>query len=513
MWWCESTYKVGRHRALPETAAEAVEISAARNEYEPFQLVLYPTVPLRNVVIRLDNWIKQGEEATLLSAHNLEVRLVEYVVVHAPSDPGGAAGLYPDPLLPLPQDLVLSPGQQQPLWITVYVPKTQPAGLYEGWIRVEAEGLSQILSIPVRLRVHDFTLPDVTHTRTLYEVALPSRWHGPLNDAEHQRVWNLYMENFRRHRVSPQMPHRYAPIRWQWDTADFVLDFQAFDRAMSEYVDDFGFNAFVFMDEPWTLLGAGRFEPQYNALLARLLSQIAAHLRQKGWMEKAFTYWIDEPPDSLIPFVREGMQAHLVAAPDLKRLLTREPLPALYGLVDVWVPLAVISIFNQTASRWWERMQAGEEVWWYVCTYPKWPVPNYFIDHPAITHRIRAWLAERFGIQGDLYWDVNWYRDRKFQPVNPWTQTTVLDELGQPMGNGDGVLLYPPVREPPTAPVVAGPIDSIRWELVREGLEDREYFWLLDQFQQPPCGNGDSIILQSWQSQECELKLSAWHWA
>jgi hypothetical protein len=50
---------------------------------------------------------------------------------------------------------------------------------------------------------------------------------------------------------------------------------------------------------------------------------------------------------------------------------------------------------------------------------------------------------------------------------------------GHNWGNGDGMLLYPPVKEPPDQPVIKGPTNSIRWELLREGLEDREYFWLL----------------------------------
>jgi hypothetical protein len=50
---------------------------------------------------------------------------------------------------------------------------------------------------------------------------------------------------------------------------------------------------------------------------------------------------------------------------------------------------------------------------------------------------------------------------------------------GNLWGNGDGFLLYPPCPEPSDTPVVAPPVVSIRWELLRDGLEDRELFWLL----------------------------------
>jgi hypothetical protein len=50
-------------------------------------------------------------------------------------------------------------------------------------------------------------------------------------------------------------------------------------------------------------------------------------------------------------------------------------------------------------------------------------------------------------------------------------------------GNGDGRFLYPPRRKPgPEQPAsLEGPISSCRWENLRDGMEDYEYFWLLKQ--------------------------------
>jgi hypothetical protein len=52
-------------------------------------------------------------------------------------------------------------------------------------------------------------------------------------------------------------------------------------------------------------------------------------------------------------------------------------------------------------------------------------------------------------------------------------------------GNGDGRFVYPPDSEtlgplgPLGPPAVEGPVNSIRWEMLREGMEDYEYLWLL----------------------------------
>jgi len=51
-----------------------------------------------------------------------------------------------------------------------------------------------------------------------------------------------------------------------------------------------------------------------------------------------------------------------------------------------------------------------------------------------------------------------------------------------PWGNGDGRFVYPPVAAAsahPAAPVLEGPVDSIRWEMLRDGIEDYEYFAIL----------------------------------
>ena len=484
LWWCEATYKVGRERPVPTNSSPGISIAAARNEFEPFQLVFRPATPLTNVSVALSDLVyADGPGVSPIAATNIEVLWVDYVPVVTPSEPGGVPGPYPDPLPPLSQPFALTNTENQPLWFTVYVSRDAPAGRYEGTVTVETE-LGRC-TMPLQLRVFNFGLPDVTHTRTAYGVTLDNYWHALETAADFDTVWDLYMQNLRRHRISPYMPHARAPIRWQMLAGGGGLyhDFTAFTAAMSRYLDEFNFNSFKLLDEPWTLNDYPRFSPEFNRLFAQLLGPMLTYLHERGWADKAYTYWIDEPdlnqPD-VVALVQDGMRAHLEAVPDLRRLLTYAPDARLHNLVDIWVPMVGESVFQPAAVA--ERLALGEEVWWYVCTYPKAPLPNNFIDHPALAPRIRAWLAEKYGLTGELYWNVAYYRNRDDgQPVNPWQQTTLYTPTGESVGNGDGVLLYPPVRTPPGTPVVAGPINSLRWELLREGLEDREYFWLLRQ--------------------------------
>jgi hypothetical protein len=54
----------------------------------------------------------------------------------------------------------------------------------------------------------------------------------------------------------------------------------------------------------------------------------------------------------------------------------------------------------------------------------------------------------------------------------------------RPWGNGDGRFIYPPLAAADpgasgSGPVLDGPVDSIRWEMLRDGIEDYEYMVIL----------------------------------
>ncbi|MCX8053438.1 MAG: DUF4091 domain-containing protein, partial [Armatimonadetes bacterium] len=83
-------------------------------------------------------------------------------------------------------------------------------------------------------------------------------------------------------------------------------------------------------------------------------------------------------------------------------------------------------------------------------------------------------ITWRYGLNGILYWNTTYW------PENPWRtpDSRTPDGKGS-WGNGDGRLLYPPVRKPSTKFVDSGPVPSIRWEVIRDGVEDFDYFVIL----------------------------------
>lgn len=108
-----------------------------------------------------------------------------------------------------------------------------------------------------------------------------------------------------------------------------------------------------------------------------------------------------------------------------------------------------------------QRASSGGEVWFYVNHAPPRPYGNFFVDFAAIEHRILFWHAWALGFAGMYYESVN------AAPPNANPYDSLLDLTP---ANGNGFLIYP-------SP--GGPVSSIRWESIRDGIEDHDYLSLL----------------------------------
>jgi hypothetical protein len=278
------------------------------------------------------------------------------------------------------------------------------------------------------------------------------------------------------------------------------LDFAGFDRQCERYLDGLGFNSVMIRLQgmpggTFHARSAGRIgpfsqgTPEYEQLMASQGRQIAEHLREKGWLGKAYVYWFDEPDPKDYAFVVDGMKLLARAAPGLARMLTEQPEEALAPYVDLWCP--VVSAVGPQAIG--EREAQGDRFWWYLCTTPKAPYMGLFIDRPAADLRVWPWLSRKWGVEGLLVWSANyWNSTAAFPPPDiqdPWEDPMgyVSGYSFEPgrigyWGNGDGRFLYPPNRSVATdgSKYLGGPVDSVRWEMLREGIEDYEYFAVLD---------------------------------
>jgi hypothetical protein len=358
--------------------------------------------------------------------------------------------------------------------------------------------------VPLQLHVWNFTLPERNHLETAFGLSPGEifRYHGLRTDEEKRQVLDLYFQSFAEHRISPYDPAPLDPIQVKFLPQEkpprAELDFTAYDRAVSRALEQYHFTGLIqhlqgmgggtfFERQPPQIGGFSEDTPQYQALFSSYVSQVEQHLREQGWLDRAYVYWFDEPEPRDYDFVAQGMRRLKQHAPGLRRMLTEEPGDnVLAGLVDIWCPVTP----NYDHAQAEKCRLRGERFWWYVCCGPKAPYCTLFIDHPATELRVWHWQTWQRQVVGTLVWQSNyWTSGTAFpdQPQNPYEDPMgYVSGYGTPRGtrqywgNGDGRFLYPPLAaavpgKSGTSPVIAPPVSSIRWEMLREGVEDYEY--------------------------------------
>jgi hypothetical protein len=113
-----------------------------------------------------------------------------------------------------------------------------------------------------------------------------------------------------------------------------------------------------------------------------------------------------------------------------------------------------------------------------------------------IYYRLPTWINRQYDINGLLYWTTSgWYKD-----ISPWlvpflgpleSRDVAPDEYFTRYYNGGGILFYHGLEAG-----FDGPITSIRLKNIREGLEDYEYFAILDR-------NGQEEFVKEMVNQIC----------
>ncbi len=502
LWWCSSGRKVSRNRPMPAANSDAMLIRAARNEVEAAQFIIRPSRDLKKFTARAEALV--GPDGSIIPAENVEILRVRYVLVTRPTDEVGVTGHWPDPLPPFDRAIDLERDVNQPIWVRVKAPRNARPGIYTGAIQLAADGYAD--RAPIRVEVYDFDLPDRMTCVTTFGFSPQEVWRYQklTGEADRRAVLAKYLANFSAHHIAPYDPAPMDAIKVTWPdrkTLVPVFDFAAWDRAMAQAVDEYHFNSFLLhvpgmgggtyhaRVEP-ELLGFREDSPEYKLAFANYCRIIEQHLRGKGWLDEAYVYWFDEPDPKDYAFVSNGFHKLKEAAPGINRMLTEQVEDGLIGGPNIWCPVS----FEYRHDKAEQRRKAGERFWWYVCTGPKAPYCTLFIDHPATELRVWLWQTWQRKIEGILVWQTNYWTSNTAYPDRARPQNPYEDPMGwtsgygtptgtkAPWGNGDGRFIYPPEAAAdgnPPGPVLDGPVDSIRWEMLRDGVEDYEYMVIL----------------------------------
>lgn len=210
IWWTGSTYKVKFEDPIPEKKGN-IEIWAAKNETESFQLVLAPLHDIENIVIIVSDFNKK--DGTLISSENITIRNVEYVKVTKPSGKLHKKGWYPDPLPLYEKPFTATAGKNTPVWFTVKIPSNTAPGKYKASIKIKTTSWETV--VPVELNVWNFSLPELPYMRSGFGLSTQriKQYHNLETEEELEQVTDKYFRDFKDYKISPYHFDALASIK------------------------------------------------------------------------------------------------------------------------------------------------------------------------------------------------------------------------------------------------------------------------------------------------------------
>ncbi len=471
--WAKKGYGVwlsnAMNRVFPDSRPQdwpshpRIEISAARREYESFQIVVLPAPgrTVDNLQLQISDLTKGND---IISAQNIEWYQVGFVYLtdaylaskdNYIDDAAPDNGWWPDILIPV-DSIDIDDNFAQPIWLTVYVPQTTPPGEYNGSITISTEnGLPA--QIDLTLTVYNFTLAKGPgNCRTAFTFPSGS--------------WNNY-----RRAADFALEHRLNVDYLSRTTAPSVYDLEHYyNKGQNSY----------------TLMCTGNsnclVDPDFIATVDSFFASLSHSWYQDELRDMAMFYGFDEANSGLWDEMADCFGILEDNFPDIERMTTAPMNLSIHW----WLfnnPVKVLADHNIDyiclQTRWYDYNKAaalrtaGYQHWAYVCAAEfNSQYANFFIQYPLIESRAIWWQNFHQNMDGFLYWNMtNWKAG--YTPLDPdagplyyWQFEPGPYDDWPP---GDGLLIYPGKNDRPFA--------SIRLANIRDGIEDYEYLWMLAQ--------------------------------
>ena len=260
------------------------------------------------------------------------------------------------------------------------------------------------------------------------------------------------------------------------DSTDFILDFTDYDRIVRtleehgnlqyfcnshfgghapdvSWEEEMVFNIIYVKDKQICEESVPGSDPRVESFIKDYFTQVEAHFREMGWLDKCYQHIADEPS-------RPGTESqkswsHVAGlvkkyAPGLK---TIDASTDIIENQDVSVICLSDNIETMPA------VMDGSERWMYTCCVPKLNFANRFVQLPLLKTRILHWMNYRYNECGYLHWGFNqWYHS-----LDPLNDVTPQGHPNWP--GGDAFIVYP----------AKGKVyPSIRLWAMRDGIRDYE---------------------------------------
>jgi Domain of unknown function (DUF4091) len=394
-------------------------------------------------------------------------------------------------------------GTNQSVWLDIYVPKSAPPGVYSGVMQIISASAGDY-SVPVRLHVRAFELPDTPSTRTMIATSyaeVARRYTGnayPAANTPADRLTRLVMDRqaavAHRHRVSliddngGAEPWSKDEPRPNWLPR---LDGSLFTRARGYAGPGEGKSSGVFSIGTY-----GMWKDWWRNPTAEVLRQHAnaweLWFRANAPDVERFLYLADESNDFLRLETLAGWlkgagssEAALPTFATIDLLKARAFVPSL-DIVGSWFTVGATDAWQVAAL----DTRTSQKLFLYNGFRPA--SGTFATEDDGVALREIAWGQYKKRIDRWFYWNSTYYNNyqgglgdtdvfRQAQTFGgPTKRDPVTGETGWNSTNGDGVLFYPGTDRifPSSSYDLEGPIASLRLKHWRRGIQDVEYLAL-----------------------------------
>jgi len=488
--WMESSLV----RIFPETQApvgrHGLSLEVALNERFSFQICVRNEsvlpVPVEAWLTGPSGWLLRLRRVGVVPVrhHNTEMSPA------ALDNAGRFPGYVPDPLFD-DTATTLGPGESMSFWVTAQPSADAVPGNHSITANVSVRD-SEVWNEAVSVLVHDVRISprhDFPVTNWFYSDCL-FEFHGcgPFDEKYWRVVKNYFIDMVEHHQDTiytpvftppldgPKLPTqlvsvtRTAPDRYAFDFRDVkrYLDlarecgFVHFE--WTHFFSQWGARSAIAIYHGQGLDGRLLWEAGtpadsrvYRAFLECFLPEFKTFLVRENVLDCSFFHVSDEPQG------KEDEKQYSLARNILVELAPwMKVMDALSEIEYGRRKLTDLPVTSTMSAL--EFMTEGIPCWVYYCCGPRASYMQRLLDTPLQNIRMNGWLLYRWPAKGFLHWGYNYWleghRDSR-KPIDPFT---CQDGLKWPdWAYGDPFMVYPGVD---------APIDSIRWEIFSEGLQD-----------------------------------------
>lgn len=486
----------------------SINVFGARNEMVAFQIIIqsdYKGAGNVNVVISdfkkgsslikgsetgsSDPYDYRGRNCELFTEHYLNITKRSppawFFAATAPP-PDYYTGWVPDCLIPFSAPsgkggapFSIDGNNNQGVWVDIYIPRDASAGVYKGKTIITQEN-KVVITLPITLRVYDFTLPDSIHLKSMFAIRSFAGRHGVKSGSpEYYDLEGKYFQMAHRHRLDlvrgannlREMTDHYK----KYLTGELYSAYNGYEGpgektgnttfSITGFPEEYGGSLKNMNEENWRK-GSDAWENWF--------------LKNAPGVERHRYLFPDEPawkgPDgakgtgSMDTIRMQGKWTHENPGPgrNIPSLVTNNIISSLSGYIDFWSVSTEGAMKINPLELAYEKKQ-GNKFGIYNGYRPG--MGAVITDADAVDFRVMPWISWKYDVDQYFYWQTTfWGKINVF--ANPLTYEERI--------NGDGTFFYPGQDKiyPEEDRNLKGPLSSIRMKNWRRGEQDYEYLWL-----------------------------------